>query len=136
MSQQKIGSEAPVPQDIELAKRLVWIMDEWVRIPILNKRVGLDPILGLIPGVGDVITGLVSLFIVVSLVRHGAPTKLILRMLFNVLIDVVIGGVPVVGDIWDFFFQSNLKNLRLLIDYHSSTADKPRVSVEDSQSTP
>ncbi|MFT4524311.1 MAG: hypothetical protein ACI85F_000452 [Bacteroidia bacterium] len=134
MSQQKIGSGVPAPKDIEFAKRLVWIMDEWIRIPIINKRVGLDPIIGLIPVVGDVITGLISLFIVASLVRHGAPAKLILRMLFNVLIDVVIGGIPVVGDIWDFFFQSNLKNLRLLIDHHSTTMNEVNDSVPDSPS--
>lgn len=62
MNQQKESKELPVPKDIRLAKQLVRIMDEWVRIPIINKRVGLDPIIGLIPVVGDVATSLISLF--------------------------------------------------------------------------
>lgn len=134
MNKVEESKELSVPKDIQFAKRLVWIMDEWVRVPIINKRVGLDPIIGLIPGVGDVATGLVSLFIVFSLVRHGAPAKLVLKMLFNVLLDLVIGGIPVLGDVWDFFFQANLKNLRLLIDHHSSNLEKGQVSVEVSQS--
>jgi hypothetical protein len=133
MNQEQIIREDTNKKDIELAKRLVWLMEQWIRVPILNKRIGLDPILGLIPVVGDVITGLISLLIVVGLVRNGAPITLILRMLFNVFIDVVIGGIPVFGAIWDFYFQSNLKNLRLLLEYHSSTSEISNVSFEASQ---
>ena len=133
MNHHQESKELSFPKDIRLAKRLVWIMDEWVRIPIINRRVGLDPIIGLIPGVGDVATALISFFIVISLVRHGAPAKLVLKMLFNVLLDLVIGGVPVLGDVLDFFFQANLKNLKLLIDHHASIAAQPQVPIEDSQ---
>ena len=99
-------------------------MDDAFKIPVINKRVGLDPIIGLIPAVGDVLTSLISLLIVIALVRNGAPAKLIIRMLFNVLIDFLIGGIPIIGDLWDFFYQANRKNLQLLIDHHSTISSQ------------
>ncbi|MFT4681088.1 MAG: hypothetical protein ACI9FU_000817 [Granulosicoccus sp.] len=108
-----------LPQELELAKRLVTLMDDAFLIPGINKRFGLDPLIGLIPILGDVVTALISLFIVASLVRHGAPFNLVLKMMVNLLFDFVIGGIPVLGDIWDFFFKSNRKNLQLLIDYQT-----------------
>lgn len=123
-NQEDLSKTVSVPADIELAKKLVWLMDDAFKIPVINKRVGLDPIIGLIPAVGDVLTSLISLLIVIALVRNGAPAKLIIRMLFNVLIDFLIGGIPIIGDLWDFFYQANRKNLQLLIDHHSTISSQ------------
>ena len=119
MAHQPNLSDVLLPKEVEVAKQLVTIMDDAINIPIVNKRIGLDPIIGLVPWVGDMFTAFISLLIVVSLVRNGAPVKLVLQMLVNIAIDLFIGGIPVVGDVWDFFFRSNRRNLKLLIDHHS-----------------
>lgn len=117
-----IEANVDIPVEVELAKKLVYIMDEAIKVPVINKRIGLDPIIGVIPIVGDIISALISVLIVVGLVRHGATSNLVFKMILNVVVDFVIGGIPVIGDLWDFFFKANSKNLKLFIEYHSQLA--------------
>jgi hypothetical protein len=105
--------EPVIPKEIEWAERLVHLMDSQFKIPFINFRFGLDPIIGLIPVVGDLVSLAISALIVKSLVTAGMPRKLIFKMIANILLDFLIGEIPVVGDIWDFFNQANRKNLRL-----------------------
>jgi hypothetical protein len=77
-------------------------------------KFGLDPILGLIPGLGDVLTSLISFYIVFVAILHKIPTLRVLRMVFNILVDLVIGSTPILGDILDFFIKPNVKNLAIL----------------------
>ena len=114
-----IEANVEIPMEVELAKKLVYVMDEAIRIPVINKRIGLDPIIGIVPIVGDIVSALISVLIVVGLVRHGAPSNLVFKMIVNVVVDFVLGGIPVIGDLWDFFFKANSKNLKLFIEYHS-----------------
>lgn len=115
----QIDQVAPaLPSEVKWAKRLVYIMDEVYTIPGTKFKVGLDPLIGFIPVVGDVVSFTVSALIVVSFAKHGASAKLVFKMLLNIVIDLIIGGVPVLGDIWDFFFKANMRNLQLLIDHH------------------
>ncbi|MBL4585891.1 MAG: DUF4112 domain-containing protein [Flavobacteriales bacterium] len=102
-----------IPQELEYAEKLVRLMDSQFKIPILNIRFGLDPIIGLIPIAGDIVSFLISLLIIVALVRNGMPTSIVVRMVGNILLDLFIGGIPVLGDIWDFFNKANRKNLKL-----------------------
>ena len=113
-----------VPEEIYFVKKLVWLMDEAFTFPLIRKRVGLDPIIGLVPGLGDFVAASISVFIIFSLIRYGATPKLVVKMFGNVILDFVIGGIPVIGGVWDFFFKSNKKNLQLLIDYHEAQADQ------------
>jgi hypothetical protein len=76
--------------------------------------VGFDAVIGLIPGVGDVITTVTSLYIVHQARQLGAPTHLILRMLGNIAIDGLAGSIPFVGDVFDTFYRSNRRNMDLL----------------------
>jgi hypothetical protein len=99
----------------ELARieRLVQLLDSWFAIPGTSVRVGLDSIVGLIPGVGDTVMLLASVHVVERLARLGLPASLRFRMYANVLIDLAVGAVPVLGDIFDVAFKSNVRNLAL-----------------------
>ena len=85
----------------------------WV-IPGTNVRFGLDALVGLIPGVGDLITTAISLYVVNEARHLGAPAHIIFRMLGNVTVDGIIGAIPVAGDTFDVFFRANRRNVQLL----------------------
>ena len=82
-------------------------------IPIGPWKIGLDPLLGLVPGIGDLIGALISMLIVARAVQAGIPRIAIARMLANIAIDTLVGSIPVVGDAFDFAYKSNLKNVRI-----------------------
>jgi len=110
-------SGQPHPAD-EVIERLAWLMDN--SIPIGGGyRIGLDPIIGLIPGLGDLIGTLVSSMIILQAHRAGISRTTLLRMVANVAIDAALGAVPFVGDAFDFAFKANAKNLQL---YRASRA--------------
>ena len=94
------------------------LLDSKFKIPGTSFRFGLDPILGLIPGIGDIGTFLMSSILVLAMIRHGASGRVTALMTINVLIDTLIGGIPIVGNVFDFFFQANNRNLRLLKRHH------------------
>lgn len=94
--------------------RLGWVMDDMFRIPVLGWRIGLDAIVGLIPGLGDTTTSLVSLYILGSAVRYRVPKITLLRMGLNIAIDYVLGSLPLVGDLFDAWWKSNQMNINLL----------------------
>lgn len=79
-----------------------------------NHRFGLDPLLGLIPGLGDWLGGGLSLYIVYEALRLGLPWNVLARMLGNVAIETTVGMVPVLGDVFDFVWQANTRNLQLV----------------------
>jgi Domain of unknown function (DUF4112) len=89
-------------------------MDEAIRIPGTNIRIGLDALLGLLPGGGDVAAGVFSGLIILQAARAGAPAPVLGRMLGNVLLDVVVGSIPLLGDVFDVAWRANSRNVRLL----------------------
>ena len=97
-----------------LFKGLAFIMDELVRVPGTKFRFGLDPLLGLIPGIGDTSSALVSALALIQAVRVGVPKILLARMSLNILINEIIGVVPVVGDAFSFWFKSNARNYEII----------------------
>lgn len=101
---------------IQNLQRLANLLDNQFRIPFTRYRIGWDFIIGLIPVAGDVLTGLASLFILIGARKYGVSGRIQLRMLVNILIDVLAGSVPVLGDILDASFKSNARNMRLLLD--------------------
>src|ERR671939_501166 len=94
--------------------QLSHMMDGLFRIPGTGWRVGLDAIVGLIPGVGDFATTAVSLYILAAGVRYRVPKVTLLRMAANIGIDYLVGSVPVVGDLFDAAWKSNQMNVELL----------------------
>src|SRR5918992_6343141 len=90
----------------ESLERLGWLMDDLIRIPGLNWRIGLDALVGLIPGFGDTASSLVSFYILAAAVRYRVPKVTILRMALNIAIDYLVGIIPFVGDLFDFAWKS------------------------------
>ena len=116
------------PADIEKSlERLGWLMDDLFRIPVLGWRVGLDALIGLVPGgLGDTTTSLVSFYILAAAVRYRVPKITVLRMALNLAIDYLFGSIPVVGDVFDAWFKSNQKNLDLLRRRATVSAEEAR----------
>jgi hypothetical protein len=109
---------APLPQ---WAKRMVSLLDDGLRIPGTKIGIGLDPLLGaLFPVVGDAVTGAGSASLLLLALKERVPAVVLLRMVFNIGIDTVVGSVPIVGDLFDAFFRSNRKNLDLLEKHRGS----------------
>ncbi len=95
--------------------RVAWLMDRAIRVPGTNLRFGLDALLGLIPFGGDLAMGAIQAGLIgVALLRYGAPPAVALRMVLNVLIDMGVGAIPIVGDLFDFVFKANTRNVELL----------------------
>lgn len=106
-------------------ERLAWYLDSSIKVPGLNARFGLDGLLGLIPGVGDTLGAFVSSVVISEAARMGAPKVLLLKMAFNVALDALVGTVPVLGDLFDFAWKANQRNVQLLNSY----LDNPRETV-------
>ena len=94
--------------------QLAHLLDDCFRVPGTSIRFGIDGVIGLIPGLGDVLTGLASLLIIVAAWFRGAPAILLTRMVANVGIGVVIGAVPFFGDMFDIYWKANRRNYALL----------------------
>jgi hypothetical protein len=104
--------------------RLVYVLDQALRIPGTRLRIGLDPILGLLPGGGDALGALLSAAVVLLAVRHGLPRIVVARMVFNVAVDFVVGIIPILGDLFDAAWKANSRNLRLL-ERHATGQRRP-----------
>ena len=102
------------PDPLSRARVLTTLLDSAARVPGTSFRFGLDPVLGLIPGLGDVAGAALSGYVVILASRLGAPKSVIVRMLGNVAIDTVAGAMPLVGDLFDAGWKSNTRNLALL----------------------
>ncbi len=117
------------------AERLVMLLDDFLRIPGTDIKIGLDPILGLIPGVGDLVTGTSSIALLLLALKERTPTLAIGRMIANIGIDTFVGSIPIVGDAFDFVYRSNRQNLEIIRKYKDdpkaepTTADKALVGI-------
>lgn len=101
-----------------VAKRVAHLLDSQFSIPGTNIRFGLDPVIGLIPGAGDWITGLLSVFFMVQAARYRAEPTVLFRMFFNIVLDITIGFVPLLGDLFDISWKANTRNAKLLAELH------------------
>jgi hypothetical protein len=107
-------TRTPRGEKLKWVDQVTKLMDNQFRLPGTNWRFGLDPILGLLPVVGDLASFGVSAMLILTMARHGASGKLVALMLLNVGVDVLIGSIPVLGNIFDFAFKANERNVRLL----------------------
>ncbi|HWC16520.1 MAG TPA: DUF4112 domain-containing protein [Terriglobales bacterium] len=101
----------------EQLDHLAGVLDDIFHIPGTNIRFGLDPIVGLVPGLGDIITGLLSFLIVFAAWQRGLPRVALSRMVINIGIDTLLGSIPIVGDVFDTVWKSNRMNYNLLVRY-------------------
>jgi len=109
-----------------LFKWLAQIMDEFLRLPGTKFRFGLDPLIGLIPGIGDTASAIASAMTLIYAARCGLPKILLARMGMNILINEVVGIVPGIGDAFSFWFKSNSRNYDLLQRYWTTESPQRR----------
>ena len=98
-------------------RRLSYLLDSAISIPGTRFRVGLDPLLGLLPGAGDFLGTALSAYIVIESARLGLPRPALVEMVSNILFETVLGTVPVVGDFVDAAWKANVKNIQLLEEH-------------------
>lgn len=116
-SQQSADPNRPqtaVLRDLERIDTVARLMDAQFRLPLVGTRIGLDGLIGLIPGIGDVAVMLPSLWMIQRGWQHGARRRTLVRMTVNSGIDLVIGAIPLVGDLFDIGYKANLRNAALL----------------------
>ncbi len=111
---QAISPESAAADRAASIRGLSRLLDSAVRIPGTNIRFGIDSIVGLVPGVGDVATAAISGYIILSAARVGAPASVLTRMLLNLGTDTLVGAIPVLGDLFDVAFKANVRNVALL----------------------
>ena len=117
------------PNDsLRRASALAALLDDAIRIPGTNIRFGLDPVIGLVPGLGDLLGGAASAYIILEAARAGASASILVRMAANVGIDTLIGALPVIGDLFDFAWKSNARNVRLLARHVDAPIETRRAS--------
>ncbi len=95
-------------------KRLAWLVDAAFVIPGTRFRFGLNSLIGLAPGAGDAVLGLVSLYIIYEAAQLGVTRPVLMRMIGNVVIEVVGGSIPIIGDAFDVVLKANVRNIRIL----------------------
>ncbi|MFI0400044.1 MAG: DUF4112 domain-containing protein [Thiolinea sp.] len=115
----------------QLSKKLdnlAWLLDDSIKIPGTSWKIGLDGILGLIPGVGDLAAGGLSTYILYQAVKLKVPKVILARMTLNILLESVIGVIPVFGDLFDFMFKANQRNVDLMRQYVLNPKDTTQQS--------
>ena len=111
-------------------RKLSRLMDTSIRIPLTGFRIGIDPIIGLVPGAGDLISTAFSAYIIFLATRFSLPHQDLAKMIFNVGLETVVGTVPLVGDFFDAFYKSNIRNLAIL-EQHLTLVEPELKEVSD-----
>lgn len=101
---------------VERIRIAAYVLDEGIRVPGIGYRIGVDPLLGVLPGAGDLLSGGFSLYIVLEAARLGVSYTTLLKMIANVSVDVVGGTIPVVGDMFDAVWKANKRNFELVVN--------------------
>ena len=125
----RLVSSVPPNESLRRARVVANVLDDAIRIPGTSFRFGIDPLIGLVPGLGDLLGGAASVYIILEAARAGAPASVLVRMAANVGIDTLIGALPIVGDLFDFAWKSNTRNVRLLERHVEAPAETRRSSV-------
>ena len=110
-------AKAPIPE----LQWLGWVthfMDSKLRIPLTNIRFGLDAILGLIPIAGEILSFSISGIMLLAMARHGVSGRVIIMMIGNILIDAIIGAIPILGTLFNIGYKANVRNMNLLQDHY------------------
>jgi hypothetical protein len=125
-----IPASAPrgVTERIRRLRGIAWLLDSSIPLPG-GYRIGLDAVIGLVPGIGDAVSALLSAYILNEARNLGAPRSVLMRMTANVAIDTLIGSIPFAGDLFDATFKANLRNLDLLERYHRDPVASRRNSL-------
>lgn len=125
MSTTRKLSAAERARKLARLQRIARTMDKAWGIPFTRWRFGMDSVLGLVPGAGDAVNLVVGIYTLHLARQLGAPPALLVKMAANTGIDFGVGSVPVIGDILDLFFKSNVRNVKLLTDYLEKQGERP-----------
>ena len=109
----------PVPEELQWIEWLTDLLDSKFKIPGTKITFGIDPIIGLVPYFGEIVSFGISGILVLSMVRHGASGKVVTRMLLNLAVDALTGLIPGLGDFFDVFFKANRRNYKLLLEHQA-----------------
>ena len=120
-----MGGMSKLPADLAALRRFAELMDQAFTIPGTKQRFGIDAVAGLIPVVGDFAGGVMSTWILAGAYRHRVPPAKIARMVVNIVLDLLVGLIPVLGDLFDLVFKENVANVDLVIR-HRDTTRPPR----------
>jgi|GEM_PF-3289592 len=123
-----------VPRPLEIAKHIKNIMDNAIRIPFTNKTIGLDAIIGTVPIAGDIITALPTLYLIGLAYYYQAPAHVHGKMWGNLVVDILFGLLPIIGDVADVFFKSNMRNYDLLLNHLE--AERPDLFIREKSYAP
>jgi hypothetical protein len=110
-----VEPDEQIPRDLLALRRFAWLLDAAFEIPGTKTRAGINSVVGLIPGIGDAIGATLSLWILGSALRHRIPLPQFFRMVSNVVIALVVGTIPILGDAFDIFWKENMSNVEMLI---------------------
>ena len=118
----------PPNDSLRRAQVVASVLDDAIRVPGTDIRFGIDPLVGLVPGLGDLLGGAASMYIILEAARAGAPASVLARMALNVGVDTLVGSVPILGDLFDFAWKSNARNVKLLARHVQAPAQTRRAS--------
>ncbi|HEY9897254.1 MAG TPA: DUF4112 domain-containing protein [Candidatus Sericytochromatia bacterium] len=118
---------APNHSALQRVRRVSRLLDNAIPIPGTRFRLGLDPILGLLPGAGDFVGAALSVYIVIEAARFGLPRKTLVQMVTNLVLDSVGGSLPILGDVFDATWKANSRNLALL-EAHVATPEPTKAA--------
>ena len=110
--------QQPTNNNLKWVERVSRLMDEQFRLPGTNFRFGLDPILNLIPVAGGIGGFAVSTVLLLTMAKYGVSRKVLLIMTLNIILDSTIGAIPIIGNIFDFAYKSNSRNVKLLKEHY------------------
>ena len=118
MKSQQKAQQQKAPPELSGLRTLSKLMDAQFRIPGTEIRFGLDAVIGLVPGVGDFISFLISAYMLSVAMNKGASGFVVSRMVLNISVDAIVGAIPVLGDIFDVAFKANQRNMKLLNEHY------------------
>ncbi|RYY06492.1 MAG: DUF4112 domain-containing protein [Sphingobacteriaceae bacterium] len=118
MAQIKELKEVTLTGKLKWVERIAYLLDEKFTLPGTKFKFGLDPIINLVPVAGDISGFLVAASLVWVMARHGISRKVLILMVLNIMLDTIIGGIPFIGQVFDFYYKSNTRNIKLLKEHY------------------
>ena len=112
------NNEYQVPAQLQGLDNFSKLLDTSFRIPFTNIRFGVDFLVGLVPYAGDVLSFMFSAGLVITMARHGVTSQVIAKMIWNIILDTLVGSIPIFGDIFDLYFKANRRNFHLLEEHY------------------
>lgn len=110
----------PLPTELRIIETITFLTENSIRLPFTKYKFGIDPLLGLFPAVGDAIALLISALTLVAALRTGVKRKVVFIMLGNILFDFIFGSIPIIGNVFDFAYKANTRNVHILQKYYAT----------------